>query len=157
MTSPRVGFLITSTTVFLLWTTGSGAAVCNVPSGPHPTIQVAIGDVGCTELILAAQTFVESVEIARTLTITGASTTTTIVEGHVAVTGVSTEITLSNMTIDATASTAGCYSEALDVSGGGRVTSNALIAINGDGAGTCPLFSDGFESGSTSAWSMATP
>lgn len=131
--------------------------MCPVPSGTHPTIQEAVDDVGCTEVTLATQTFVESVAVDRSLAIIGASTATTIVEGHFEVTGVATVIDLSDMTIDAAApSVAGCFPEALDVTGGAQLTSNALVVINGDGD-ACLLFGDGFESGSTSAWSSTTP
>lgn len=131
--------------------------MCPVPSGTHPTIQEAVDDVGCTEVTLATQTFVESVAVDRSLAIIGASTATTIVEGHFEVTGVATVIVLSDMTIDAAApSVAGCFPEALDVTGGAQLTSNALVVINGDGD-ACLLFGDGFESGSTSAWSSTTP
>ncbi len=157
MMLPRVGLLITSAMVCSLWTTGAGAAVCNVPSGPHPTIQEAVDDASCTEVVLAAQTFVESVAVGRSLAISGASTATTIVEGRFDVTGAATVIVLSEMTITAAApSTAGCFPEALDVTAGAQLTGIALVVINGDGD-ACLIFGDGFESGSTSAWSSTTP
>lgn len=131
--------------------------MCNVPSGAHPTIQAAVDDVGCTEVTLAAQTFVESVAIGRGLSITGTSTATTVVEGHLDITGAATAIVLSEMTIDASApSVAGCFREALDVSGGAQLTSNGLVAVNGDGD-ACLLFGDGFETGDTGAWGATTP
>lgn len=131
--------------------------MCNVPSGPHPTIQEAVDDASCTEVVLAAQTFVESVAVGRSLAISGASTATTIVEGRFDVTGAATVIVLSEMTITAAApSTAGCFPEALDVTAGAQLTSIALVVINGDGD-ACLIFGDDFESGSTSAWSSTTP
>lgn len=155
MRSPGIAWLF-SVAVGLCWATIAVAAVCNVPSGAHPTIQAAVDDAGCTEVVLAARVFGESADVGRSLTVTGASATTTTVEGRFVVTGATTDVALNNLTVNAAApSTAGCYSEGLDVTGGARLTSNALVVINGDGA--CPLFSDGFESGSTSAWSMATP
>jgi hypothetical protein len=141
----------------LFWTHDAGAAVCTVPSGSHPTIQEAVDDVGCTEVTLAAQTFVESVAVDRSLSITGASTATTVVEGRFEVTGAASVIALSEMTIDAAApSVAGCFREALDVSGGAQLTGSALVVVNRDGD-ACLIFGDGFETGSTSAWSSATP
>ena len=32
----------------------AAAAICNVPSAPHPNIQATVDDVGCTEIIIAA-------------------------------------------------------------------------------------------------------
>lgn len=157
MKSPRIRSLVLSVTVFIFWVSGAGAAVCTVPSGTHPTIQAAVDDAGCTEVTLAAQTFFESVSVDRSLAISGASTATTIVEGRFEVTGAATAIALSEMTIDAAApSVAGCFREALDVSGGAQLTGNALVVVNRDGD-ACLIFGDGFESGSTSAWSSATP
>ena len=57
------------------------AAVCTVPSTPHPTIQDAVDDLICTEVVLTAQTFVEAVAIDRSLELRGAS--------HVRVSGIS--------------------------------------------------------------------
>ena len=143
--------------VFSLWSSGAGAAICPVPSGTHPTIQEAVDDVGCTEVTLAGQTFAESVTVDRSLTISGSSTATTIVEGRFEVTGAATVIVLSEMTIDAAASSvAGCFPEALDVSGGAQLTSNALVVING-GGDACLIFGDGFEDGTTDAWANTIP
>ena len=61
--------------------TGTAAAdVCTVPSAPHPTLQAAVDDAYCAEIVLAAQTFVESVVVARDLTLRGASSTSTVGE-----------------------------------------------------------------------------
>lgn len=156
MRSPGIAWLL-SVAVVLCWTTVAAAAVCTVPSAPHPTIQEAVDDVGCTEIVIAAGAYVESVSIDRSLSVTGASTATTTVEGRFEVTGAATEITLTNLTIDAGASSvAGCFPEALDVAGGAKLTSNALEVINGDGD-ACLIFGDGFESGDTGAWSGTTP
>ena len=80
MRSPGIAWLL-SVAVVLSWTALATAAVCTVPSAPHPTIQEAVDDVGCTEIVIAAGTYAESVGIDRSLTVSGASTTgTTIVK-----------------------------------------------------------------------------
>ncbi len=158
MQSPRVGLLITSATMSWLCAVFVTAAVCNVPSGTHPSIQSAIDDAGCTEVVLAAQTFVESVAVGRSVSIAGGSTATTIVDGRFVVNGSSTEITLNNLTINAASlSSAGCFREGLDVTGGATLTSNALVVINGDGDAVCLIFGDGFETGTTDAWATTFP
>ncbi len=156
MRSPGIAWLL-SVAVGLCWATVAVAAVCNVPSGGHPTIQTAVDDTGCTEIVIADQVFVESVDVRRSLTVTGASASTTTVEGRFAVSGATTEIALNNLTVNAAApSAAGCYPEGLDVTGGARMTSNALVVINGVGD-ACLIFGDGFETGTTVAWSATTP
>lgn len=139
------------------WTIDAATAVCTVPSSSYPTIQGAVDDAGCTEIVIAAGTYAEWVSIGRSLSVTGASTGTTIVEGRFDVTGAATDLALNNLTIDASApSAAGCFREALDVTGGAGVTSNALVVVNGDGD-ACLIFGDGFESGTTTAWSGTNP
>lgn len=133
------------------------ADVCAVPSAPHPTIQSAVDDLSCTEIVLAAQTYTESVTIARSLELRGASTATSIVEGRVVVEGASIVVAARDLTIDGSApSVAGCFREALVTDGGAQLSANDVVVINGDGD-ACLLFRDGFESGNTGAWSSATP
>lgn len=142
--------------LFLVPVTGL-AAVCNVPSGSHPTIQAAVDDASCTEVMIAAGSFAESVAIERSLVVLGNSSTTTTIEGRFLVTGSTTEVAISDLRIDTAApSAAGCFSLALDVSDGAEVTGNNIVVVNADGD-ACPLFSDGFESGDTSAWSSTAP
>ena len=40
------------------------ADVCSVPSVPHPSIRAAVDDAACTEIVLAARVFAESVGLA---------------------------------------------------------------------------------------------
>lgn len=149
--------LVLSPLLLVAFVTPAPAAVCNVPSGSHPTIQDAVDDLACTEVVIATGTFVESVVVDRSLEITGASSSTTIVEGRLAVTGTGVHLALDSLKIDASApSVAGCYPEAVDVGGGASVTSNDLVAVNGDGD-ACLLFGDGFESGNTTAWGNTVP
>ncbi len=141
----------------LLSSANAFAAVCNVPSGSHPTIQEAVDDLACTEVVIAAGSSAESVVVDRSLVLSGDSSTTTIVEGRFVVTGASTNVALGNLTIDAGApSTAGCYTLALDVSSGAAVTGINLVVVNADGD-ACVLFADGFESGDTIAWNGTSP
>jgi len=138
--------------VLLLSSVSAVAAVCNVPSGSHSTIQAAVDDLACTEVVIAADSFAESVSVERSLDFSGDSSATTIVEGRFVVTGASTVVAFDELTIDAGAPTAaGCFTLALDVSGGAAVTGNNLVVVNADG-NACVLFADGFESGDTSAW-----
>lgn len=133
------------------------AAVCNVPSAPHPMIQDAVDDISCTEIVLGAQIFEESVTIHRSLEVRGASSTTTIIEGRVVVEGAPTQVTLRDLTVDGSApSVAGCFIEALVAEGGALLRANAVIVVNGDGE-ACLLFRDGFETGDTSVWGSVTP
>jgi hypothetical protein len=139
------------------WTTVAAAAVCTVPSAPHPTIQVAVDDVGCNEIVIAAGTYVESVEIDRNLIVSGASTTETTIDGRLTVSGAATAVALNDLTINASApSAAGCFPAALDVTGAAGVTSNALVVVDADGD-ACLIFEDGFETGNTTAWSGTSP
>lgn len=157
MRSPGIAQLLVISVAVLSWTTVAVAAVCTVPSAPHPTIQEAVDDVGCTEIVIAAGTYAESVEIDRSLSVSGASTTGTTIEGRLAITGAAIGVSLNDLTIDASApSAAGCFPEALDVTGGAGVTSNALVVVNGDGD-ACLVFEDGFETGNMNAWSGTTP
>jgi len=143
--------------VFLLNSMNAIAAVCNVPSGSHPTIQEAANDLACTEVVIAAGSFVESVTVERSLDFSGDSSATTTVEGRFVVTGASTNVSLSDLAIDAGAPTAaGCYTLALYANGGAVVTGNNLVVVNADGD-ACLLFADGFEAGNTGGWSGTTP
>ena len=95
MRSPGVASLL-SVAVCSCRTGAALAAVCKVLSTPHPNIQDAVNDNSFTEMVVAAGTFVESVEIDRSLEITGNSSTTTMIEGGVVVTGAGVELTLND-------------------------------------------------------------
>ena len=51
---------------------GEGAT-CIVGEPSHPTIQAAVDDASCTEVLLQSTTYVESVVIGRSLTLQGES------------------------------------------------------------------------------------
>jgi hypothetical protein len=133
------------------WGSSLPAATCQVPSVAYPTIQSAIDDTACTEIVLAAQAFAEAAMVARSVTLQGASSVATIVEGRVQVTGGS--VSLRGMCIGVSSPTgANIYPAALSVSGGAQVTGADLVVLK---AVDLTVFSDGFESGDTSAWSTS--
>jgi hypothetical protein len=133
------------------------ADVCQVPSTPHPTLQSAVSDLTCTEIVLASQTFRESVTVSRDLTLSGTSSSATIIEGQLVVEGDTTQVVIHDLKVDGSAlSVAGCFNEALVAQGGAQISANVVVVING-GIDGCVLFGDGFESGDTSAWSATKP
>jgi hypothetical protein len=141
----------------LLRASPAGAALCQVPSGPYPTIQSAVDAPLCTEIELAAQTFEESVVIPRDLEMRGASTTTTVIAGQVTVQGGATQVALEDLTVDASApGVGGSFDQALLVAGGAEVNGLRIQVLNAT-EDSSAIFSDGFESGDTSAWSSVVP
>ena len=135
----------------------SWAAVCQVPSGAHPTIQSAVDDAGCTEIELAEHTFVESVTIPRDIIIRGASTQSTVIAGQVVAEGVNTEVVLQDVTVDAsTQGVGGMFPTGLHASAGAEVSPSNVVVRNSL-MDLWTLFVDGFESGDTSAWSATQP
>ena len=133
------------------------ADVCQVPSGTYPTIQAAVGAPICTEIVLAAQTFEESVVIARNLVIGGASAATTVIEGRLLVQGGSTVVSLEDLTVNGSASgVAGTFTEALHVADGAELSGSNIVVLNAM-IDQRSIFDDGFESGNTTAWSTTVP
>jgi hypothetical protein len=125
------------------------AATCQVPSGSYQSIQSAIDDPACTEIVLAAQVFVESPVIERDLTMDGAGSTETFIEGQVQVSG--GPVVIQELQISAPP---GAATEALWAHSGAQLSGFDLVVINGRWVA---LFADGFESGDTSAWSSVSP
>jgi len=125
------------------------AATCQVPSTSHPTIQSAVDDAACTEIVVAAGTFAESVSVERDLTLRGAGSGSTVVDGLVEVRGAAVEIRELAVLSDpgATAQTVWAHT-------GAEVTCFDVVAVNG---AESPLFADGFETGDTSRWSASIP
>jgi hypothetical protein len=130
------------------WVADVSAKVCSVPTLAHPSVQAAVDDAACTEIVLAAQEYVGSVGVSRSLLLRGASSATTTILGQVTVTGASTEITLQDLKVDG----GGCFTLSLDVSGGAQVTSGPDVVVANAEGGACPIFTDGFELGATVAW-----
>ena len=130
------------------------AATCTVPSVAHETIEEAVTDIGCTEIELAGLVFVESVTISRSVVLRGQSSTTTLIQGQLTVTGASTVVDLHALTIDGSAlPVKGCFEVVLDVTDGGRATAEDDVVVINTRVENCPLFADGFETGSCSRWS----
>ena len=134
------------------------AATCTVPSGPHPTIQAAVDDLGCTEVDISAGTFVETITISRTLAVNGATASSTIIAGKIEIEGGgSVVVALTELTVDGShPAVAGCLAEAVNVVAGARMVGSNVVVINGDGD-ACVLFEDGFEDGTTDAWFVTVP
>jgi hypothetical protein len=133
------------------------AAVCSVPSGQYPTIQSAVDDPSCTEIVLAERTFEESVTVGRDLTLRGASSATSVIEGRLTAQGGATEVELENLTIDASAAgVAGTFTEALNVLSGAELNGRDVVVLNAV-FDPFAVFADGFESGDTAAWSTTVP
>ena len=153
-TIPFVGCLV----IAALCNSMADAAVCTVPSVPHNTIQAAADDAACTEIVLAAQIYVESVAISRSAQLRGDSSATTAIQGRMTITGASTRVELHALKVDASAlPVSGCFEVALDVTGGGSVTAEDDVLVINTRVENCPLFADGFETGTPSRWSRTVP
>ncbi len=136
---------------------GALAVPCPVPTGAHPTIQDAVDDVGCTEIELGGQTYIEDVTIGRTLMVSGVSAAATTIAGRVLIDGAASVVSLGELTVDGShPAVAGCFFEAVAVEGGGRMVGSNIGVVNGDGY-ACTLFGDGFEDGTTDAWASVLP
>ncbi len=122
------------------------AATCDVPTTSYPTIQAAIDDAGCTQIVLATGTFSETPVIDRALQLQGDGSTRTFIEGRVEVSAGAVHIEKIHITAP---------TEALWVHSGAEVSGIDLVVVNG--LVESPLFADGFENGTTSAWSVTSP
>lgn len=140
-----------ATTLVLAASVPAGAQSCSVPSTPHPTIQAAVDDPSCAEILLAAQTFVESLAIARDLGMQGVDNTSTVIEGQVVASG--GVVTLQDIRIDlSTPALAGRFTDGLVAGAGARLVGLNVIVLNGS-----MFFGDGFETGDTSHWFNTVP
>jgi len=131
------------------------AQTCPVP-GSHATIQEAIDDPACATITLSAQTYTESIVIRRSLTLAGPGSGGAVVQGLLLIAGATTMVTLNDLRVEN-----GCVPDALRTSGGAKLTGNNLQVERSEGL-PCPatadtIFTDGFESGNTTAWSSTTP
>ena len=140
---------------------GARAATCASPRPRYPTLGAAARDGTCTLIQLAAGSFAENVAITRDVTIQGAGSAATTLQGYLFVSGAGNDVTLSGLLLDGTAAgVAGCWGEILKASGGATITSGADLRVLNTAAGgglACRLFADGFESGGTLAWSLRVP
>jgi hypothetical protein len=126
------------------------AAICNVPAG-QATVGAAIANPSCSEIVLAAQSFNESPSIARSLTLRGAGVDLSVIEGKLSVSGAGVLVELRDLTVDAAALPPG---DGLAVAPGAEV---ALRHVEVFTASSNGIYTDGFESGTTSAWSSTVP
>jgi hypothetical protein len=131
------------------------AQTCTVP-GTHATVQEAADDPACTEVVLAAQIFPESIVLRRTVTVAGPGTGGAVIQGLVLISGAGTVATLRDLRVEN-----GCVPDAVRASGGARLVGDNLQVQRAAGL-PCPLtadtiFTDGFESGNTGAWSAVSP
>jgi hypothetical protein len=136
------------------------SAVCPVPSAGHPTIDSAVRDPICTTAQLAAGSFAESVAIDRDFALVGAGPAASVVAGPVRVTGSSSDVTISALRVDTTGTgVAGCWPRALEAVAGAELAAGPDVEVlhTAMGSGLCRLFTDGFESGGTLAWSATVP
>ncbi len=126
---------------------------CTVP-GSHATIQAAIDDPACATITLSAQTYAESINIPRSLTLAGPGAGGAVVEGLVRVVSGGTAVTLQDLAVQN-----GCFRSAQKAVAGAEVTGSNLTVEHASGL-PCPpsiVFEDGFESGDTSRWSNTVP
>lgn len=133
----------------------SFAQICLVPSGTG-SIQEAVDDPSCLEIFLATGAFSESVAISRSLILAGDPAAGSVIAGGLLVSGPGVEVELQELRIESS-----CPQGTLVVASGARVDGMALESIRDSGL-SCPpfsteIFADGFESGSTSAWSGTVP
>jgi hypothetical protein len=132
-----------------------GAQTCTVPAS-HATIQEAADDPACAEVVLSAQTYPESVVLRRTVTVAGPGTGGAVIQGLVLVAGSDTTATLRDLEV-----ANGCTPDAVRATGGAELLGETLTVTRSETL-PCPLtadtiFTDGFETGTTGAWSSSTP
>lgn len=122
----------------------------------RPTVQAAVSDASCSLVAVAAGIFDEGVVVTRTVTLQGAGATTTRLTRPLRVVG-ATVLVIEDIAIDLGGT---CYALPFEVAIGASVavTPGTELAVPAAGAPVppCPLFDDGFESGTTLAWSEAT-
>ena len=128
------------------WTLPAGAATCSVPSSAIPTIQAAVDDVGCDPIVVAAGTYAEAPVIARSLTLNGAGSGQSYIQGQVEVSAGT--VSLNGLNISAA-------DEALWTHSGAEVSGFDLEVVNG--FAEPPLFADGFEDGTAGARAVTSP
>ena len=136
--------------ILLLGASPGLCATCNVPSASYPSIQSAVDVISCTEIVLTSGDFFGGVTIGRTLEIRGASSDTTTIVGKVTVQGSGTKATLTGLTIAVGSDS--LPSDGLVVVDDAEVIPDDLVITTTD-----HIFSDGFESGDTTAWSTTKP
>ncbi len=126
------------------------AQTCTVP-GSHLRIQAAIYDPTCTTITLAAQTYAESLEVFRSVSLAGPAAGGAVIQGQIRAVGSTTQVTLQDLQVEN-----GCTPNALLPVDGAWIT-GVNLRVEQSVAQPCPpsplIFRDGFESGDISAWS----
>ena len=124
------------------------ADTCTVP-GSHETINSAIDDPVCTEVELDALIYDETLDVARSIDLIGPPADSAEIRGPVRVAGNATSVHLERLIV-----TTDCDSQAILARGGAQVSASDLDVVFADGSGCLGgLFLDGFEVGTTAAWS----
>ncbi len=131
------------------------AQTCTVP-GSHATIQEAIDDPACATVALATQTYPESIVIRRSLILAGPGSGGAVIQGLVLMSGPTTVVTLQDLRVEN-----GCVPDALRTTGGAELAGDHLEVVR-SATLPCPvtadsIFTDGFETGNTDAWSSTSP
>ncbi len=120
------------------------AVTCQVPAD-RPSIQAAVNDVACTDIELKGQIYTESINIRRTLNLSGPVGGRAVIQGAASVTGTSVVVVLSDLSIEN-----GCNVPGLSASASATVeTSNLIVQSSArftcDAGETDLIFADGFE------------
>lgn len=135
--------------------TPAHAGTCSVP-GTHPTIQEAIDDPSCSTIDLQAVIYDESIQISRSVSIDGPSGGGAVIEGLTSLSGDSTVVSFSNLTVQN-----GCLPDGVRVEDGAELSGTNFAAFSDQAlpcpAGSTAVFEDGFEIGDTSVWSVTVP
>ena len=105
--------------VVAVGTPSNASQTCRVP-GLHSTIQRAIDDAGCSEIVLEAGVFSESVSIGRSLKLEGDAVDETTLEGRIVIAGAETLVSLSNLVVDSSCA------DPIDNRGGSQVALSAV-------------------------------
>ena len=129
------------------------AQTCTVP-GTHPSVQAAVDDGACTLVQLAGQTYAESPFVTRTVALEGDPGGGSVVEGALRAAGTGVVLTAGSLAV-----ANGCLRGGLTADRGARIH-GAGVSATVSATLPCPpspIFSDGFESGDTSAWSVTVP
>ncbi len=123
------------------------AEICSVP-GSHATIQSAVLDGSCTTVQLSAGTYTEAITVGRGLTLAGPAEDTTIIAGSLRIESEGGPVVLRNFDMKTA-----CVGEAMAVLGASQVSATN-VHLEKDPTLVCSeIFADGFDAGTTSAWS----
>ena len=118
------------------------AVTCQVPAD-RPTIQAAVDDPSCTDIVLGNQIYAESVAIARSLLMFGPDGGSAVIRGAVSVTGASVLAMLADFGIED-----GCPGPGLAADQSAEIQAEEVTVMS-SGQFACgggdTFFSNGFE------------